>query len=93
MFGDVPPGVPTAPTSTVKKCKALATAQPPRLEAPALRQLCEAKRSPASPILRATSTTISAFTPDSFSANSGVYSLYSSIRDAIKFSKVAFLSG
>ena len=78
-FGDVPPFAPTAPVNTDKKCKHLATAQPPRLEAPAERQLCDAKRSPASPILYAISIIISALTPDSFSANSGVKSLYSLI--------------
>ncbi len=70
-LGDVPPTVPTDPVITFKKCSVLATAHPPRFPAPALRQLCVAKRVPARPILRAISTIISAFTPLSFSANSG----------------------
>ena len=82
-FGEVPPFAPTAPVNTVKKCKHLATAQPPKLDAPALLQLWEANRSPASPILTAISLIISAFTPDSFSANSGVNAAYSSIIAAI----------
>ena len=78
-LGEVPPFAPTAPVNTDKKCKQRATAQPPKFEAPAARQLCDANRSPASPILCAISIIISAFTPDSFSAYSGVNSLYSSI--------------
>src|SRR5262245_66578254 len=31
-FGAVPPGVPTAPTSTTKNCSARATCQPPRFQ-------------------------------------------------------------
>jgi anaerobic selenocysteine-containing dehydrogenase len=38
-LGEVPPTVPTAPVSTLKNCRHLATAQPPKLPLPALLQL------------------------------------------------------
>jgi hypothetical protein len=69
----VPPGVPTAPTSTVRNCSERATCQPPRLPEAVLRQTWLAKALPAFPISRATATITSAATPHSASADSGVY--------------------
>src|SRR5262249_20731527 len=46
-FGAVPPGVPTAPTSTTKNCSARATCQPPRFPAAALRHTWVEKAEPA----------------------------------------------
>ena len=62
-LGEVPPGVPTAPTSTMRNSSARATCQPPRLPAAALRQTCAEKAEPAAPISRATSTIVAAGTP------------------------------
>src|ERR671910_3793620 len=72
-FGAVPPGVPTAPTSTTKNCSARATCQPPRLPAAALRHTCDEKAEPARAISWATSTRTWGSTPASLAANSGVY--------------------
>ena len=77
-LGAVPPGVPTAPTSTTSHSSARATCQPPRLPAAVLRQMCVARAEPASPSARAICTIVSASTPLSFAANSGVYDTYSS---------------
>src|SRR5260370_18765321 len=71
-LGVVPPGVPTAPASTVRNSSALETCHPPRLPAAAFRQTWVATADPARPISRATSTIMLASTPDSLAANSGV---------------------
>ncbi len=92
-LGAVPPGVATAPTSTTTNSSARATCQPPRLPAAAFRQTCVASAPPARPISRATSTIVAAGTPDSRSANSGLYSAYSSGRSASKVSNVQGRSG
>ena len=68
-----PPGVPTEPVSTWSSIKARAGCHPPRLPDALPRQRCDAKRLPAAAISRDVLTMTSAFTPLSFSANSGVY--------------------
>ena len=46
-LGDVPPGVPTAPTKTTRNWSARATCQPPRFPAAALRHTWDEKADPA----------------------------------------------
>ena len=77
-LGAVPPGVPTAPASTTSSSSARATSQPNRLPAAALRQTWVEKARPARAISPATASMRAAGTPLSRSANSGVYSAYSS---------------
>ncbi len=73
-LGAVPPGMATAPISTTSSSRARATCQPPRFPAAAFRQTWVESAEPARATSRATSTMVAAGTPDSRSANSGVYS-------------------
>ena len=68
----VPPTVPTEPVSTLRKNRHRAVCQPPRLPAPAARQLWDANFVGWAPIIRATSVICAAGTPQTRSASSGV---------------------
>ena len=68
----VPPSVATEPVITAMKNRQRAVCQPPRLPAPAARQLWEANLVGCSPMMRAIRRISAAATPQTCSARSGV---------------------
>src|SRR5580700_1957762 len=65
VLGNVPPSVPTAPSSADMRNSVRETCHPPRLPAAALRQQCTESRVPAPATTSATSAITAASTPDS----------------------------
>ena len=73
-LGWVPPSVPTAPVSTLRKNRARVICQPPRLPAVAERQVWVDRRVPAWATSRASSSTWATGTWASSAARSKVHS-------------------
>src|SRR5579875_434334 len=92
-FGNVPPGVATAPSSAEMRNRVRDTCQPPRFPAAALRQLWHENRCPAAATTSATSASVSAGMPDSAAANSNVNSAYSPERISSNASNVTGTCG
>src|ERR1700722_18161296 len=92
-LGNVPPSVPTAPSSAESRNSVRETCQPPRLPAAALRQQCTDSRVPAPATSSATWAITAASTPDSAAAKSKVKSAYRFFSTCSNCSKVCVTVG